>query len=44
MRIEGPFVQESNLRSLELLDDVNYVYVCTKSVHIEGQQPDTSLS
>lgn len=44
MRIEGPYVEESSLRSLELLDDVNYVYVCTKPVHVKGQESGTSPS
>lgn len=30
MIIEGPFVENASLRSLELVDDVNFVYVCSK--------------
>lgn len=41
MLIEGPFTQESSLRSLELVDDINFVYVCTKPLYVQGQEAVT---
>jgi hypothetical protein len=38
MVVEGPFTEESTLRSLELLDDINFVYICTKSQHTGAQE------